>query len=112
MEKQFTLEGRSAAEVAALRRAYQSGGIRAVWLWDLMRLKDQEARGKANQYTQYNKVYLYSLLGEKDKAFELVDKMYASHGQGLFVLKMHPRCDNLRSDPRFQALLRRMNFPP
>ena len=30
----------------------------------------------------------------------------------MVCLKTDPRFDNLRSDPRFQDVMRRMNFPP
>jgi serine/threonine protein kinase len=49
-------------------------------------------------------------LGEKDKAFEWLEKAYDEH----FILgvKMNPIFDPLRSDPRFADLLRRMNLQP
>jgi len=50
-------------------------------------------------------------LGEKDQAFEWLEKAYDEHDQGLSFLKVDPTLEPLRSDPRFQDLLRRMNFP-
>jgi hypothetical protein len=39
------------------------------------------------------------------------EKAYEERDQGTFVLKTDPTLDPLRSDPRFEDLLRRMNFP-
>jgi hypothetical protein len=52
------------------------------------------------------------LLGEKDLAFTWLDKAYKEHDPQLFQVKVDPLWDNLRSDPRFTELLKRMNFPP
>ena len=49
-------------------------------------------------------------LGDKDKAFEWLDKAYQSRSC-LYWLRQDPRLDSLRSDPRFQELLRKVNFP-
>ena len=54
---------------------------------------------------------LYAETGENEKALELLERAYARHDSELLQLKVDPRLDNLRSSPRFQALLRRMNFP-
>ena len=54
---------------------------------------------------------IYAGLGEKDKAIEWLTKAYEEHSLNICLLKVAPRFDPLRSDPRFQALLRRMNLP-
>lgn len=54
----------------------------------------------------------YITLGDKDHAFEWLDKAYQERSPVLFAIKVDPSWDPLRSDPRFQDLLRRMNFPP
>ncbi|MGH9796339.1 MAG: winged helix-turn-helix domain-containing tetratricopeptide repeat protein [Candidatus Acidiferrales bacterium] len=48
---------------------------------------------------------------QKDKAFAFLERAYAEHSNVLVGLKVDPMYDPLRSDSRFQALLRRMNFP-
>jgi serine/threonine protein kinase/Flp pilus assembly protein TadD len=53
---------------------------------------------------------VYIGLGEKDQAFEWLEKAYEARNFGLILLKVDPWFDNLRSDPRFQDLLRRMNL--
>jgi hypothetical protein len=55
---------------------------------------------------------IYAGLGNKDKAFEFLAKAYDERSADLsYFLKADLRMDTLRSDPRFQDLLRRMNFP-
>ena len=49
-------------------------------------------------------------LGEKDKAFDWLEKAYEEHF--IIAIKVNPAFDPLRSDPRFQDLLRRMNLQP
>jgi serine/threonine protein kinase/tetratricopeptide (TPR) repeat protein len=55
---------------------------------------------------------VYTALGEKDQAFEWLQKSYEERSIGIFALKLDPACDPLRSDPRFADLLRRMNLAP
>jgi DNA-binding winged helix-turn-helix (wHTH) protein/TolB-like protein/Flp pilus assembly protein TadD len=49
-------------------------------------------------------------LGNRDQAFEYLDKAISVRDARLALLKIDPKWDNLRSDPRFQAALHRMNF--
>ncbi len=55
---------------------------------------------------------VYAGLGEKDPAFEWLEKAYEVHEGDMSFLKVDFPFDPLRSDPRFQDLRRRMNFPP
>jgi TolB-like protein len=50
-------------------------------------------------------------LGRMDQAFQWLDKAYQERDSELVTLKTAQDFDPLRSDPRFQDLLRRMNFP-
>jgi len=52
----------------------------------------------------------YAVLGEKDAAFAALDKAFAMRATFLFV-KVDPVYDNIRSDPRFPELLRRIGLP-
>lgn len=53
---------------------------------------------------------IYVALGDNDKAFEYLEKAYESKFSHLFLLKVDPRFDSLRSDPRFEPLLKRIGF--
>jgi TolB-like protein/tetratricopeptide (TPR) repeat protein/predicted Ser/Thr protein kinase len=59
----------------------------------------------------YDMALVYAGLGEKDQAFEWLERAYEVHDQGITALKVDPPLDPLRSDPRFQDLLRRLKFP-
>ena len=54
---------------------------------------------------------VYASLGDKDQAFECLEKAYEERNAWLVALRVDPMFDPLRSDPRFQDLVRRMNFP-
>jgi len=54
---------------------------------------------------------VYMGMGEKEKAFEWLEKTYDQREAGLKDLNVNPIYDSLRSDPRFQDLIERMNFP-
>jgi tetratricopeptide (TPR) repeat protein len=55
---------------------------------------------------------VYARLGDNDRAFEWFEKAYEERSSHLVAFKVDPWLDPIRSDPRYQALLRRMNFPP
>jgi hypothetical protein len=55
---------------------------------------------------------VYALAGDKDNAFKWLDKAYAERdGEEISLLKVDPAFKNLRDDPRFGNLLRRMGLP-
>ena len=58
----------------------------------------------------YHLAMIYFGLEETDKAFEWLDKACEQRSPQLFWIKTLPELDSVRSDPRFQAILRRMNL--
>ena len=60
---------------------------------------------------RYEIALVYAGLGEKEKAFDWLEKSYDAHDKGLTYLKIDPCLDPLRSDSRFHNLLRRVGFP-
>jgi TolB-like protein/Tfp pilus assembly protein PilF len=55
---------------------------------------------------------LYAALGERDQAFASLEKAYEAHDVQFQFLGVSPEWDPLRSDPRFQDLLRRVGLTP
>ena len=54
----------------------------------------------------------YIGLGQKDQAITWLERAYEEHDQWMVYVASNPGLDPLHSEPRFQSLLRRMNFPP
>jgi TolB-like protein/Flp pilus assembly protein TadD len=59
----------------------------------------------------YGMALIYAGLGRKNQAFDWLERAYDERDKGILFLMVDPTLDPLRSDPRFQDLLRRMNFP-
>jgi len=74
----------------------------------LEQLDELAARGR--YVSPVSRAQIYIGLGEKDKAFELLDKGYKTHSSWLPYIKTEFFYDSLRDDPRFKDLLRRMNL--
>jgi len=69
------------------------------------------ARYEKGQYGSADGIALrYLDAGDKDRAIDWLYKAYEVHDSSLAYLGL-PRWDPLRSDPRFQALLRRIGLP-
>jgi TolB-like protein/DNA-binding winged helix-turn-helix (wHTH) protein/Tfp pilus assembly protein PilF len=54
---------------------------------------------------------VYATLGDNDQAFEWLQEAYEQRAPSLIFLNVDKSFDPIRDDPRFQSLLRRMNFP-
>ena len=54
----------------------------------------------------------YALARKSDKAMQLLEQAYQERDPAMPQLKTNPALDSLHSDPRFQNLMRRVNFPP
>ncbi len=69
----------------------------------------EEVRGSAMY--PVGVAYVYATLGEADVAFEWLEKAYERRSMDLTVIRVNLVFDPLRSDPRFDDLLRRIGFP-
>ncbi len=54
---------------------------------------------------------VYAFRGEKDHAFQWLDKAYEARDEDLYVIKDDPLFKNLEGDPRYKAFLHKMNLP-
>jgi len=107
--KSATLAGDSAEKAQAYRDAYKAGGIRGYWKKGLDDLKEEAKRGRVSPYTLAS----YCVhAGDNERALAWLERAFQEHIPGCAWLKGDRTWDPLRSDPRFQDLLRRMNFPP
>jgi TolB-like protein/DNA-binding winged helix-turn-helix (wHTH) protein/Tfp pilus assembly protein PilF len=108
-QKAVTLSGGSPSSVGALGHAYAASGNKAEALRVLRRLREQS---NIVYVSSFSRAMVYTGLGEKELAFTWLQSAFEERDPGLMNLMVDPQLDPLRSDPRFQDLLRRMNFPP
>jgi hypothetical protein len=54
---------------------------------------------------------IYAWRGEKNKAFDWLERAYRQRDGGLSDIKTDPPLAALRDDPRYKAFLRKMNLP-
>src|SRR6266446_1823366 len=75
-------------------------------------LHDFERKSKSSYVSPYMIATIYAGLGKKDKAFEFLERAYQERSLDIsWHIKADLRIDNLRSDPRFQDLARRVGYP-
>jgi serine/threonine-protein kinase len=70
-----------------------------------------ELIAKHPHFAPFQIASVYAWRGQKDEAFEWLDRAYLIRDPGLTTLKAVPFFDGLVSDSRYQDLLRRMNLP-
>jgi eukaryotic-like serine/threonine-protein kinase len=117
--------GRPSEAIAELQKAEQlSGGLADPWSGLGVayaaqgdKTKAREILGKLKVQTDpyvppYSIGVLYANLGEKDHAFEYLQKAYEQGSIYASFLKVDPELDPIRSDPRYKELLRKMELLP
>ncbi len=88
--------------------AYGMAGDRARAMAALGELKSLSPRGEV---APFNMALVNLGLGDRARALDYLEQAYATNSQQVFWLNVDPIWKPLRSELRFQSLLRRLNFP-
>lgn len=87
------------------------GGAKAGKLVEARAELDDMLQMSTTQYVPpYCIALVYNGLGESEKALDYLEKALAEKDARMVFLKVEPKLNNLRSDPRFIGLMRRMNL--
>lgn len=94
--------------VSALAHTYARSGnkIEAEKL-----LAQLHAESKTQYVSPYYFAIVYAGLGENEAAMDWLEKAFADRSNGLVFLQVEPELDRLRSNPRFIALRKKLEFP-
>jgi serine/threonine protein kinase/Flp pilus assembly protein TadD len=107
-EKSVELSKRLSAPLGVLGVIYAQTGKPSEAAAVVKELKERHARRQANGY---DIARVYVALGEKDQAFEWLEKDFQSRNATMPNFLYVPPLDSLRDDLRFKDLLRRIGFP-
>jgi hypothetical protein len=89
----------------AVKAAYQASGWQGLLL--------EQVRGfenKTDTRPDFQGAVLYAKVGNKDKAFECLEKSYQRREPWMSLLKVEPGLDSVRDDPRFDELIKRVGL--
>ncbi len=114
-EKSAVLTGSTPEEAAttatAMERVFMSGGDKELRQKHL-ELALEASKQPATYVSPSELAKAYAMAGQTDQAFAWLDKAYEEReGQELTLLKTDPGYKNLRNDPRFSAMLRKIGLP-
>jgi eukaryotic-like serine/threonine-protein kinase len=107
-EKGVKLSGGSSLMRAALAQTFAAAGRRKK---AIQTLDDLTKLAKQKYVAPYFFAGIHVGLGEDLRAMEYLEKSYEEHSHWLIYLHIDPSMDDLRSNPRFQDLLRRIGLP-
>jgi TolB-like protein/DNA-binding winged helix-turn-helix (wHTH) protein/Tfp pilus assembly protein PilF len=114
-EKTDVLSGSSpeeaAAEATVMERAFKNGGEKGFWRKNLELELEYDKRTGAHPSPSYL-ASAYAQAGQADQAFGYLEKAFEEReGENLTLMKYEPDYKNLRGDPRFSAMLRKIGLP-
>ena len=103
----ISLAGPTSQNLGELGNAYAVSDRRA----EALKMLDELKEMSANRYVSpLDFAFIYTGLGNKEKALDYLEMAYQERSTWLMWIKVDPRFDPLRSDPRFADLLRRMRL--
>jgi DNA-binding winged helix-turn-helix (wHTH) protein/TolB-like protein len=91
-------------EVAKQKEIYRQGGIRKFMEYSLNVANDSDPS------SSYGHAMFYAFLGEKEKALDNLEKAFEARAFMMAWVKADPVFDDLRSEPRYQAILKKMGL--
>ncbi|HKR00354.1 MAG TPA: protein kinase [Pyrinomonadaceae bacterium] len=94
--------------MAALGHTYVVAGQRDE---ALSVLEEMRTLAESRHVSSYHFAIIHAALGERDEAFDWLEKSYSAREEALVWLKVDPRLDTLRTDARFIDLQRRVGLP-
>ena len=106
--KAAAISGDTAEQLANLAVALIQGGKRAEAVEILRRLEERERKGTADPYFM---AFVYTALGDHDRAFAALDRSIDRQSGMVAQVKVERTLRPLRSDPRFEPILRRLGLP-
>jgi TolB-like protein/DNA-binding winged helix-turn-helix (wHTH) protein/Tfp pilus assembly protein PilF len=74
-------------------------------------LEELEGQSKHRYISPYLIALVQIGLGERDQAIASLEQGYADRDEWMMFMRVDPHMDDLRSDPRFQDLVRRVGLP-
>ena len=107
MQRAMEVCGDCPSLLGQLGHAYAAAGRRGEARRILERLKKQSRP----LYLSYPIAEIYLGLGDEDQALTRLEQAHKERSAWMIYIRVEPKWDPLRGDPRFQDLLRRMNFP-
>jgi TolB-like protein/DNA-binding winged helix-turn-helix (wHTH) protein len=108
LEKKFELE-HNMEGLAAVRRAYTRGGEKAVAQWDAT---VTEARAREECISPWDLAQIVAQTRDKEEALKYLEAAYRAHASFLITVQSEPVFDFLHDDPRYRALLSKLDLKP
>lgn len=93
----------------ALREAYRTGGAKGYWQRKAEAGLDFYNRGA--DIPTYALASLFARAGDRERAYEWMEKAYKERDANLLVIRNDPAFDNMRNEPRYLDIVRRIGFP-
>ncbi|HTR65459.1 MAG TPA: winged helix-turn-helix domain-containing protein [Terriglobales bacterium] len=116
MDKEFAQETEQNARInfgekaaTEVHQAYERGGKKAVLQ---LQLNDLQIRQRQHYVSPWDLAVAYAALGMKDATLESLDEAYRQHTMWLIFLQWEPAFDFLHAEPRYRALVKKMEMPP
>ena len=115
----YALTGRYDEAISEFRQLGELGQVGMAYTWATSGKKNEARKVLAQVLSKHNwkrdtyhVALIYAALGESDAALELINTALEQRHFHVVFLNVDPRLDPLRSDARFQHILRRAGFPP
>ena len=87
-----------------VKRIYDSSGMKGIWDWLI------ESELKKSAPGHFDLASMYAITGKKEESLNLLEKEFENQLQEFPRINNDPDFDNIRWEPRFQAIIKKMGL--